>query len=127
MLWSVYSYAYDNIKKYFANSITTANNVIPAGNYDMTGYSYYPIDCAWAVTINEAEYYHEIKVNHKSTTNLDTGCGTYNDPYIIGSADQLSLVADILNNETPANDGSISHLQINTFVSWLCYRSGKDR
>lgn len=48
LLWSVNKYAYSNIKKYFTNSFV---NTIPTGTYDMTGYSYYPIDVTSAVTI----------------------------------------------------------------------------
>lgn len=47
MLWSLNSYAYENIKKYFANEF---GNTVPAGDYDMTGYSFYPIDAPSAVT-----------------------------------------------------------------------------
>ncbi len=48
MLWSVNKYAYDNIKQYFPDMFDSS---IPAGSYDMTGYSYYPIDMPSAVTI----------------------------------------------------------------------------
>ena len=42
MLWSVNLYAYSNIKQYFNDAFNKTS--IPAGNYDMTGYSYYPVD-----------------------------------------------------------------------------------
>lgn len=41
----------------------------------------------------------EIKVNYKVAGLID-GCGTYNDPYIISTPDQLKLVADVVNNGT---------------------------
>ncbi|MGN1118894.1 MAG: hypothetical protein ACI4Q4_00955, partial [Oscillospiraceae bacterium] len=71
-----------------------------------------------AVPFDEAEYYHEIKVNHKNTANLDVGCGTYNDPYIITHADQMSLVADILNGMTPSSDGVIINYYPENYSSW---------
>lgn len=48
MLWSVNRYAYQNIKQYFTDSF---GSTIPAGNYDMTGYSFYPIDAPAYITI----------------------------------------------------------------------------
>ncbi len=39
----------------------------------------------------------EIKVNYK-VAGLVEGCGTYNDPYVISTAAQLELVADVVNN-----------------------------
>lgn len=71
-----------------------------------------------AQAYNEDTNRHEIKVNHKSTANLDAGCGTYNDPYIITRADQLTLVADILNDVTPANDGVIINYYPDNYSSW---------
>lgn len=47
MLWSVNKYSYENIKKYFPEEF---GSTVPAGDYDMTGYSYYPIDAPDAVT-----------------------------------------------------------------------------
>ncbi|SFW32802.1 hypothetical protein [Ruminococcus flavefaciens] len=48
-----------------------------------------------------ADNKHQIKVNHG--TPLLTGCGTYNDPYVITSGDQLCTFANILNgNHTNA-------------------------
>lgn len=42
MLWSVNLYAYSNIKQYFNDAFNKTS--IPTGNYDLTGYSYYPVD-----------------------------------------------------------------------------------
>ena len=39
----------------------------------------------------------EIKVNYK-VAGLVEGCGTYNDPYIISTASQFNLIADVVNN-----------------------------
>lgn len=49
MLWSINVYAYYNLKDYFYNAFT--DNVIPAGEYNMTGYSYYPVDISSGITI----------------------------------------------------------------------------
>lgn len=38
---------------------------------------------------------HQLKVNHATATL--TGCGTYNDPYMISSGEQLSKIANIIN------------------------------
>lgn len=40
---------------------------------------------------------NEIKVNYK-VAGLVQGCGTYNDPYIISTASQFNLIADVVNN-----------------------------
>ncbi|MDO4487481.1 MAG: hypothetical protein Q4B67_00120 [Eubacteriales bacterium] len=50
LIWSVYKYARDNIKKYFKKGdIGTATviggaNAGSVSNFDLTGYSYYPVD-----------------------------------------------------------------------------------
>ncbi|MDD6190285.1 MAG: hypothetical protein PUB75_01680 [Firmicutes bacterium] len=41
--------------------------------------------------------YHEIAVNRKSS-DITEGCGTYSDPYVIRSSQQLCSVADFINN-----------------------------
>ena len=51
---------------------------------------------------NSTTKYHEIKVNVKDA-NLETGCGQYNDPYIITDGAQLVTAAKIING-TP-DDG----------------------
>ncbi|MGN1423162.1 MAG: hypothetical protein ACI4XA_07290, partial [Oscillospiraceae bacterium] len=66
---------------------------------------------------------HEIKVNHKNTANLTEGCGTYNDPYIIKSADQLVLVAGILDGETPANDGVVINYHADNYKLWCAEKT----
>ena len=47
---------------------------------------------------------HEIKVNQR-VASLETGCGTYSDPYVIASADELYAVANYINSENIAPDG----------------------
>lgn len=70
-----------------------------------------------ATAYDSAKNYHEIKVNHKGAANLDEGCGTYNDPYIIRTASQLQLVADMLNDLEPA-DGVIINYYEDNYKSW---------
>ncbi len=54
-----------------------------------------------------AENKHQIKVNHGAA--VLTGCGTYNDPYVISSGDQLMTIAEILSGV----DGKTISLPIN--------------
>ena len=58
--WGVQQYACTNIKPYFASSFTTSTTVgttttishaIPTGNYNMKGYSWYPISVSDSVTV----------------------------------------------------------------------------
>lgn len=77
---------------HFTNPISDSNTefnftvgFLPyVGNYTEKGnYSDYPVV--------------EIKVNYKAP-GLTEGCGTYNDPYIITTADQLVIIANAINN-----------------------------
>lgn len=62
-----------------------------------------------ATAYNAANNLHEIKVNHKKAADLNVGCGTYNDPYIITTGSQLTLVADILGGIKPEKDVEINY------------------
>lgn len=66
LLWSVYRYAYSNIKSYFydyaidgtkytAPDITNKDIITITGDLDMQKYSYYPIDIAENITIQNAK------------------------------------------------------------------------
>lgn len=55
MLWSVNCYAFANIKGYFLNPFGNSNS-ISEGVYDMTGYSYYPVDLSSSVTMGGCEF-----------------------------------------------------------------------
>lgn len=60
-----------------------------------------------AAGFSEANKTHEIMVNHTNKANLDNGCGTYNDPYIITDGEQLTFIASILSGDTPTTDGTV--------------------
>ncbi|MGN0597457.1 MAG: hypothetical protein ACI4J1_09050 [Ruminiclostridium sp.] len=80
---------------------------------DFSGYLPYV-----AAAYSEADNCHEIQVNHKNDTNLETGCGTYNDPYIITKANQLVLIANLLNGSDPTGDGIIINFHTDNYSSW---------
>ncbi len=104
----------DKQKQYIdSDYYTDPVNVESIAEFDFSAFRPYV-----ATAYNEAQYYHEIKVNHKSTANLDQGCGTYNDPYIITHADQMTLIADLLDGVTPANDGVIINYYPENYCSW---------
>lgn len=52
-----------------------------------------------------AENKHQIKVNHGAA--VLTGCGTYNDPYVISSGEQLIVFSDILSGNHTGKSLSI--------------------
>ncbi|MGN0632662.1 MAG: hypothetical protein ACI4JW_02225 [Oscillospiraceae bacterium] len=66
--------------------------------------------------------FYEIKVN-VATPNLDKGCGTYNDPYIIEKANQLMLVADILGGVDTFSDGTVINYRENNYNSWCAEKT----
>lgn len=104
----------DKQKQYIdSDYYTDPVNAESAAEFDFSAFRPYV-----AAAYDEARYYHEIKVNHKSTANLDQGCGTYNDPYIINHADQMTLIADLLDGVTPANDGVIINYYPDNHCSW---------
>lgn len=62
---------------------------------DFSGFLPYVYDVTTKVTDKTVLKKHQLKVNH-GTAAL-TGCGTYNDPYLIATGDQLNTIANILN------------------------------
>lgn len=57
---------------------------------------YLPYVCQTKVTDgNRADTYHELEINIVKP-DLNYGCGTYDDPYIISQAEQLNLVAQYI-------------------------------
>lgn len=50
MLWSVYQYANSTFRSKFNPSNVVTSNFSISGDLDMTGYSYYPIDCSGSLT-----------------------------------------------------------------------------
>lgn len=75
-----------------------------------------------ATAYNAANNLHEIKVNHKKAADLNVGCGTYNDPYIITTGSQLALVADILGGIKPEKDVEINY-KAGNYNAWCDSKS----
>lgn len=70
MLWSVYTYAADNIKQYFADGSNFSFD--GAKNYDLNGYSYYPIDVTDAYVGGTFTFYNKEIETAEALTNGDT-------------------------------------------------------
>ena len=75
MRWGVRQYACTNIQKFFPDPFS--NNTIPAGTYNMQGYSWYPVTPINAMTVNGTfTFYNEefdecekVKGKHANITN----------------------------------------------------------
>lgn len=52
----------------------------------------------------DGDAYHEIKVNQR-VASLETGCGTYSDPYALTSAAEIYSVSNYINNKQSLADG----------------------
>ena len=53
MRWALHLYAHSSIKTYFTTGwINGSTTSIPSGNYDMTGYSWYPVNYSGTININ---------------------------------------------------------------------------
>ena len=63
--------------------------------YDFGGF--YPYVAVWGTQIGSSATKHQLNVNHSSAT--FSGCGTYNDPYIITTGDQLESISKILSGK----------------------------
>lgn len=70
MLWSVYTYAAGNIKQYFADGSNFSFD--GAKNYDLKGYSYYPIDVTGAYVGGTFTFYNKEIETAEALTNGDT-------------------------------------------------------
>lgn len=74
----------------------TRNKIQDGTNKEFNTADYLPYVCQTKVTDPErAGTYHELEINIVKP-NLDSGCGTYDDPYIINQAEQLNLVAQYI-------------------------------
>ena len=51
MNWGLYRYAHRSIREYFTLGTGFTETTIPTGDYDMTGYSWYPVDVDSSVTV----------------------------------------------------------------------------
>ena len=100
-------------RKYIDGGFTSPVSPGSTETYDFSGYLHYVGE-----PYTKGGNYHEVKVNYNNAVNLDVGCGTYNDPYIIENAGQLKLLATILNNSNPENDGVIINYHADNYKEW---------
>ena len=105
---------YKDMQKMYFKSDSYTNPTGEDAEYDFSGFLPYV-----AVSYSENNNYHEIKVNQTALAELDTGCGTYNDPYIISQGKQLELLDKILsNNLGDSEDGAVVNYQENSYSVW---------
>lgn len=105
---------YKDMQKMYFKSDSYTNPTGENAEYDFSGFLPYV-----AVSYSENNNYHEIKVNQTALAELDTGCGTYNDPYIISQGKQLELLDKILsNNLGDSEDGAVVNYQENSYSAW---------
>lgn len=104
---------YKDMQKMYFKSDSYTNPTGEDAEYDFRGFLPYV-----AASYSENNY-HEIKVNQTALAELDTGCGTYNDPYIISQGKQLELLDKILsNNLGDSEDGAVVNYQENSYSAW---------
>lgn len=104
---------YKDMQKMYFKSDSYTNPTGVDVEYDFSGFLPY---VAASYSKNN---YHEIKVNQTALAELDTGCGTYNDPYIISQGKQLELLDKILsNNLGDSEDGAVVNYQENSYSAW---------
>lgn len=90
------------------NYFDTGNPVKDGTTTDFNISAYLPYVCQTKVTdSNRADSFHELEINIVKP-DLDEGCGTYDDPYIIRQPAQLQLVAQYI-----ARDAAQSGWKIN--------------
>ena len=86
---------YGDDKRWYTNPLKEPNANSEAFDFSK-GFQKY-VNQDYNDTKNEDNlYYRELKVN-VMTAALNTGCGTYNDPYIITDGEQLEAVAKFIN------------------------------
>lgn len=104
---------YKDMQKMYFKSDSYTDPTGEDAEYDFRGFLPYV-----AASYSENNY-HEIKVNQTALAELDTGCGTYNDPYIISQGKQLELLDKILsNNLGDSEDGAVVNYQGNSYSAW---------
>ena len=104
---------YKDMQKMYFKSDSYTNPAGEDAEYDFSGFLPYV-----AASYSENNY-HEIKVNQTALAELDTGCGTYNDPYIISQGKQLELLDKILsNNLGDSEDGAVVNYRENSYSAW---------
>ncbi len=104
---------YKDMQKMYFKSDSYTNPTGEDAEYDFSGF------LAYVAASYSENNYHEIKVNQTALAELDTGCGTYNDPYIISQGKQLELLDKILSNNLGDNeDGAVVNYQENSYSVW---------
>lgn len=104
---------YKDMQKMYFKSDSYTDPTGEDAEYDFRGFLPYV-----AASYSENNY-HEIKVNQTALAELDTGCGTYNDPYIISQGKQLELLDKILsNNLGDSEDGAVVNYRENSYSAW---------
>ena len=104
---------YKDMQKMYFKSDSYTNPTGEDAEYDFSGFLPY------VAASYSGNNYHEIKVNQTALAELDTGCGTYNDPYIISQGKQLELLDKILsNNLGDSEDGAVVNYQENSYSAW---------
>lgn len=104
---------YKDMQKMYFKSDSHTNPTGEDAEYDFSGFLPY------VAASYSGNNYHEIKVNQTALAELDTGCGTYNDPYIISQGKQLELLDKILsNNLGDSEDGAVVNYQENSYSAW---------
>ena len=81
----------------YASSQTSAGDLISFGAFR----PYVATVSSLPIQSGQSQYY-QLRVNHQPSTEL-TGCGTYNDPYIISTADDLINISRWIASETPVS------------------------
>lgn len=104
---------YKDMQKMYFKSDSYTNPTGEDAEYDFSGFLPY------VAASYSGNNYHEIKVNQTALAELDTGCGTYNDPYIISQGKQLELLDKILsNNLGDSEDGAVVNYRENSYSAW---------
>lgn len=97
-------------------SLVTDGNIIADYQTPRFGSKYLP----YVYNRNaENPAYREIKVNQKAA-HLETGCGTYSDPYAVKSAQELYTLTNYINSADTAVDGW--RITITTDQNQMCTR-----
>lgn len=120
MLWALNRYAHSSINTYFTAPVW--DNIIPNAEYNMVGYSWYPVDVSDSVTVNGSFTFYngefEGSENAKSNTKY-TSLGTSN-TYTQHHIMQNGLFRDVL----PGGNVTIGNVSFSGNVGADDYGSG---
>ena len=89
--------------KYYGSDVYTSPlvNNLNSGEYSAFETNFIPyvydIGTLNGATGSNADNKHELRVNI-AVTNLNVGCGTYNDPYVISTPKQIETLASLIND-----------------------------